>query len=734
MKRRARKYSGAAGPRTPIISTDPTATATGLRDDLLSAGLGVWGLRPQPTPEEIRSAYGPARTLGASPEVQQAADSQLDGAGVYSLIQHSLESGLGLGGTPFPGYPFLASLTQNGMVSACVDTVAAEMTRAWIKLVAGAIAIGPSYHNGDQASGSATDPSASDSSAGNGPGLSPGRDLDGNGQDDRLDALGDDLKKFKLQSVFHQAATLAGYYGGCLIFIDTGASGADLKLPLNMTEKSGELKPGALKGFTAVEPISVFPGQYNTLDPLSRHYFRPATWWIQSQEVHASRLIQIVSNLPPVILRPSYNFFGIPLAQILYDYVLHFQECRVAAQRLLTKFSLTVLQTDMSAVLAGGRPDNLENRVAYFVRNRSNDGCLVIDKDAENILNLTTPLSGVSDIVKQSLELIACIAKVPAVKLLGLSPSGFNATGESDLRNYYDHVASQQEKILRPGLETALKVLQLNRLGKICPDIDFTFAPLSRDDEQVQANIRKTRADTDAVYIQAGVVTAAEARGKLTQDPDSGFDNLNQEDGGAELEEELAKIFQGPAAPGPQNSTGHGPGASDSFNEEDHPRDEGGKFGSGGGGAAKATSQEEKQKKIDSVKIDFDGDNTLPGLNAEDLEQLGATDKPVLLKKEIIDKNATRHPDVSREDSARMIGQALYNPDLVAPGHGEKPYFNFIAQTGPEKNSITLLEVSETKDSFEIVNWHWGDSRSRRKIEKKGERIKAAKSGKEGQA
>ena len=57
-----------------------------------------------------------------------------------------------------------------------------------------------------------------------------------------------------------------------------------------------------------------------------------------------------------MLLKPAYNFLGIPQAQILWDYVLHFQECRAAEARLLTKFSMTVFKTSMADILfsAGG--------------------------------------------------------------------------------------------------------------------------------------------------------------------------------------------------------------------------------------------------------------------------------------------------------------------------------------------------------------------------------------------
>ena len=47
-------------------------------------------------------------------------------------------------------------------------------------------------------------------------------------------------------------------------------------------------------------------------------------------------------------------------------------------------------------------------------------------------------------------------------------------------------------------------------------------------------------------------------------------------------------------------------------------------------------------KKINSIKINFDRDNILPGLNKEDLADLGKEDKPLLLKKNIILRNEKR--------------------------------------------------------------------------------------------
>ena len=116
------------------------------------------------------------------------------------------------------------------------------------------------------------------------------------------------------------------------------------------------------------------------------------------------------------------------------------------------------------------------------------------------------------------------------------------------------------------------------------------------------------------------------------------------------------------------------------------------------------TSENEKRKKINSVNIDFDSDNTLPGLNKEDLIALGKEDKPVLLKKVIIDRNLSVHPDVQRSEYNFILGQALYNYPTYFPGHKED-YMNLVCEIGDKLNSLVLIQMSESKSNYEIVHF-----------------------------
>ena len=498
-------------------STDSLRISSGVRD-----ALGFSSAGRVPTLDAVRLKYGPPATLGApNEETVLAMDHAMEDRGIYTLLQHGFELGQYGAASNFLGYGALQNIAQNGLIRACIDTVADDMTRNWVEF----------QQEGEDDS------------------------EDGEAQE-RLERLEKAVKRLDLQKVMHRAAAMTGYYGGCLLYLDTGASGPDLKLPLSLESWSREAKPGFLKAVRVVDPVNCFPGNYNSTDPLKEDYYVPQTWWVLGQEVHASRLIRVYANEPPLLFRPSYNFLGIPQAQILWDYVLHFQDNRDSVNRLMGKFSQLVFKTSMTDILTGGANDlsGLMARLQIMAQNRSNDGVIAVDKDAEDIVKVETPMSGVTDVVRQSLEIVAALNRTPAVKLLGISPSGFNATGESDIRNYYDHVLSQQEAVLRPALQRILEVLQVSLFGEVDRKLGFSFCSLSEGDETAKAMTQQRRINNLMALLDRDVISPEEARQILISDPDSGLDGLDPE-----LPEEAEgddMLQQGPAIPGqPQPQT-----------------------------------------------------------------------------------------------------------------------------------------------------------------------------------
>lgn len=374
---------------------------------------------------------------------------------------------------PFIGYAQCADLMQDGLMQAGVETVADEMTRKFIEL-------------------SAPDETVKK----------------------RLEA---ELLRLDVRGVFNRAAAWCGYFGGCLVYMDTGAAGAELAKPISLTPDF--IAQGSLLGLRIIEPVVATPGWYNSADPLAADYFEPRAWYVQSTLVDASRLLVFRQNTPPLLLKAAYNFFGVPAVQIALDYVAHFTQTRESAAKLLKKFSTTVFKTDISRLLYGGDAAQAKARIGQFAAQRDNDGVAVLDYESEAMEQLNTPLSGVDVIVRQALELLAVVWRIPAVKLFGISPAGLNATGESDMQNFYDYVASRQAKVFAEPLGRLLKAVQLSVTGRVDPAVSYEFVPLWEMTAREKADRDKVLADMDAVYLDRGVLWEEEVRNALAAQP-----------------------------------------------------------------------------------------------------------------------------------------------------------------------------------------------------------------------
>lgn len=115
----------------------------------------------------------------------------------------------------------------------------------------------------------------------------------------------------------------------------------------------------------------------------------------------------------------------------------------------------------------------------------------------------------------------------------------------------------------------------------------------------------------------------------------------------------------------------------------------------------------------------------LPSLPKKIADAIGTEGKPVVIKKNIFERNYMRHKDVTPDLSKIIFKSALYNPDLYGQNQKKtRPYNWVLINTKDEKgnNRTVLLEVNPNKDNVEIVHWHFIDERGLKKIRKQVDR------------
>lgn len=443
-------------------------------------------------PADFRKMLMPARTLGADEEHFKTLDGAMDAAfsgGIVPNFEQSVISSF----TTFVGYGVLQQLAQDALIRLCIQTRTDEMLRNWIEI-------------------ECEDPK-------------------------KKETIEQCLKDLKVKDRLSQALTLMGLMGGAYIFIDTSRDHDQLADPLNKSPNSAELTPEMALSLRVIDPIFTTPTAFNSVNPLAGDFYAPNVFYVMWKKVHKSRLIRFVENEVPDLLKPSYNFLGIPQAQLLSDYVTHFRKNREETNRLLHKFSTSIVKGNLKEQLYHGKSTSvLSQRVQLFAKYRDNSGVALLDKDSEDFVQVNTPISGVTDIVRQSLEFVVSMNQSGVVKTLGYSPAGFNATGESDIKLQADLISTRQDKILREPIEEILRLVQLHCFGQIDPSISFTFNPVDPDDELDVATVQKTIADTAAIYLDRGVLTEDEVREALRTDDKSVFKGVEGDAPGAPVD------------------------------------------------------------------------------------------------------------------------------------------------------------------------------------------------------
>ena len=456
--------------------------------------------------EPIRSFKMPELARGVLPEGKKpamAADSALSDVYANAAIQSTFSEGVG-----FIGFPELSALTQRAEYRRPCEILAKEMTRKWIKL----------HSTGEE------------------------------DKTDRITELEAEMKRLGVQDLFCKATEQDGFYGRSQIYIDTGDSDNPDELKVPLVAAPEKIARRKLKALRIIEPIWTYPNRYNADNPLRADYFKPETWFVMGTEVHDSRLLTFISKQVPDLLKPAYAFSGISLIQILIPYVNNWLRTRQSVSDLLHSYSTFVLKTDLSSLLSGGTGSAEQARFALFNTVRDNQGLMVLNKDTEDFANISVPLGSLDHLQAQSLEQIASVCGIPLVILLGITPSGLNASSAADLDVFYSYVASQQQHLYTPLLSRLMNIIQLSLWGEIDPTIGFTYQPLQALDEVQVADVRQSEIEAGCMLIDRGVISPEEERKRLANQPESmyhGLDLTTMPDPSTSTQAEEDNLFAG---------------------------------------------------------------------------------------------------------------------------------------------------------------------------------------------
>jgi uncharacterized protein len=294
------------------------------------------------------------------------------------------------------------------------------------------------------------------------------------------------------------------------------------------------ITPNSYKGITQIDPYWITPelSQSAASDPSSLDFYEPTYWSIGNiGRIHNSHLIIFKGEEVPDILKPSYIYGGLSIPQKIYERVYAAERTANEAPQLAMTKRTNVMHTDVSKALADQQA--FENRLATWAMYRDNYGVKVLGTE-ETTEQLDTSLADLDSVIMTQYQLVAAIANVPATKLLGTTPKGFNATGEYEEASYHEELESIQTHDIKPLLTRHYQCLLRS---KICPefgiepfDFEIVFNPLDAMTAEELAMLNKTKADTDVALANIGAIDGTNIRERLINDPQSGYNGISDEE------------------------------------------------------------------------------------------------------------------------------------------------------------------------------------------------------------
>lgn len=278
------------------------------------------------------------------------------------------------------------------------------------------------------------------------------------------------LPTIDVQRKVKRALQLSRLFGGSALFVGTGDARTDLPLDAD------RMAEGSLRYVAALQRTQL-SAQARIDDPSDPYYGHPEMYLmsVQGQQqlrIHPSRLVVFQGS--PILDEQirGYLPWGDPTLQVVYDAIQAATHTHQEIAALVAEAKTDVIHVPkLSEFLrTADSTSKLTSRFTYANQMKSSFNMLLLEGDGkgagEQWEQKQLNFANLPELMQQFLQIVSGAADMPATRLLGQSPSGMNATGESDTRNYYDMLSSKQKTELTPDMRVLDTALRRSAIGQ----------------------------------------------------------------------------------------------------------------------------------------------------------------------------------------------------------------------------------------------------------------------------
>ena len=363
----------------------------------------------------------------------------------------------------------------------------------------------------------------------------------------RLDDLG-----FLL--VLKRSLKLERLLGGCITFLGLESEEDAPGRPYRVHE-------GKRLRFVNAIPLSRISRVSWDEDPLSPGYMRPEKYLVNGQDVHRSRCLiwdgQPLFDPMDMALTPfraNLTGFGPGKLAAIWDDIIKAVGTRQAAYQLILTNNAIIAAVQDLADLGGTTPGKKTlAQIEQMANTLSVYRAAIIDGEKVTLSQHSASFGSVPELLLVYLQVLAAASDIPATRFLGQAPGGLNATGTSDLENYYNVIDAYQQQDIVPKLRYVYDVLGYEMFprtwGEWRKNLTFRFPPMWNASELEEAQRNQINLDNILKAREEGLISDERAAQELNA---KGVLTVKLDEADIELMKDFKEENQDEPAPAPE--------------------------------------------------------------------------------------------------------------------------------------------------------------------------------------
>lgn len=308
--------------------------------------------------------------------------------------------------------------------------------------------------------------------------------------------------ELKIAQVFRDSWTFVRLYGGGKTYVSI--AGQSPATPAT---------PGQIQALKYVDPFQISPTKFYTDGPkvgepeIYTMTPRNIATGASPIEVHETRLISWPGALTSPLRKVSNNYWDDSVVQRVYWAMQAYGITWGTVVHILQDVAQGVYGIkNLWQYMISKQQAVIEDRLKQVDQQKSSGQAIAIDKDNETYERKGTPVSGVAELIDRMTERLASAFETPITILMGSSPAGMNATGESDLENWYGSIEAEQVQVVLPNVKRVLY------LDSAPAEVEACFPSLWSLSDKEMSEARYTNARADQLWYTIGAMTGDEAR------------------------------------------------------------------------------------------------------------------------------------------------------------------------------------------------------------------------------